>query len=84
MGWMTYSVGFGSVSAWVHDEEDGEEDCSPGEGAMMGFLNCTKIMVMLSHPSPPTVDGAKHLSRTLSHTAESLLSSCIIFVAWYQ
>eukprot|EP00474_Spongospora_subterranea_P004674 CRZ05132.1 hypothetical protein [Spongospora subterranea] len=37
------------------------------------FLICTKIMVMLSHPSPPAV-GAKHLSRTLSHTAESLLS----------
>lgn len=50
-------------------EADGEEDWS-------GFLNCTMIMVILSHPSPPAVDGAKHLSRTLSHTTESLLS-CI-------
>lgn len=75
---MTYSVGFGSVSAWLHDE-----DCSPDGVAVMGFLNCTKIMVMLSHPSPPAVDGAKHLSSTRSHTAESLLS-CIIFIVWYQ
>lgn len=40
----------------------------------MGFLNCTKTMVMLSHPSPPAVDGAKHLSSTLSQTTESLFS----------
>lgn len=79
---MTYSVGCGSVSAWLYDE-DGDEDCSPDAAAMMGFLNCTKIMVMLSHPSPPAVDGAKHLSSTFSHTVESLLS-CIIFIAWYQ
>lgn len=35
-------------------------------------------MVMLSHPSPPAVEGAKHLSSTLSTTTESLLS-CIIY-----
>lgn len=51
------------------------EDCSLEEAVCwIGCLNCTNIMVMLSHPSPAAVDGAKHLSSTLSHTAESLLS----------
>lgn len=51
------------------------EDCSLQDDAdWIGFLNCTMIIVILSHPSPIAVDGAKHLSSTLSHTAESLLS----------
>jgi hypothetical protein len=37
-------------------------------------LNCTRTMVMLSHPSPVIVDGARHLSSTLSHTADRLFS----------
>jgi hypothetical protein len=41
---------------------------------LTGFLNCTKTMVMLSHPSPVIVDGARHLSSTLSHTADRLFS----------
>lgn len=40
---------------------------------LKGFLNCTKTMVMLSHPSPPA-DGAKHLSITVSQIADSLFS----------
>lgn len=31
-------------------------------------------MVMLSQPSPVAVEGARHLSSTLSHTEERLLS----------
>lgn len=38
-----------------------------------GFLNCTKIIVMLSQPSCPDA-GAKHLPSTLSHTTESFFS----------
>lgn len=29
---------------------------------------------MLSHPSPLTVDGARHLSMTLSHMVDNLVS----------
>lgn len=48
--------------------------CSVGDGfENRGFLNCTKIIVMLSQPSCPDV-GAKHLSSTFSHTAESFFS----------
>lgn len=47
-----------------------------------GFLNCTRIMVMLSHPSPAIVDGARHLSSTLSHTADRLLSCKCLFVSF--
>lgn len=53
-----------------------EADASSSAGAadLIGFLNCTKIIVMLSHPSPPAVDGAKHRLRTRSHIVESLFS----------
>lgn len=54
-----------------------EEDRSPTEAfGLMGFLNWTNIIVILSHPSPPAV-GATHLSNTLSQMTESLLS-CIV------
>lgn len=67
------SSGFGLESLDLDSE-----DCwlEVDEVDWIGFLNCTMTMVMLSHPSPPAVDGAKHLSSTLSHTTESLLS-CI-------
>ena len=61
---------------------EGEDWSSTDALDSVCFLNCTKIMVMLSHPSPPAVDGAKHLSSTLSHTVESLLS-CIIYNNFY-
>lgn len=48
--------------------------CSDEDGfENKAFLNCTTIIVMLSQPSSPD-DGAKHLSNTLSHTAESFFS----------
>lgn len=65
---LVASLGAGSFSL-----EAGSTSTKEGPD-WKGFLNCTKIIVMLSHPSPPAVEGAKHLSRTLSHTAESLLS----------
>lgn len=69
------SSGFQSVSAAFGSEGCGSGDCSSEDAAdWMSFLNCTKIIVMLSQPSPPAVDGAKHLSRTFSHTADSLFS----------
>lgn len=71
----------GSFSLKADSSSPGEADgSSPGEAdgssrgeapERIGFLSCTKIMVILSHPSPPAV-GAKHRSRTLSHTTESL------------
>lgn len=66
-----HSAGFVSAITPSPGEANGPSLGEALEGT--GFLICTKIMVMLSHPSPPAV-GAKHLSRTLSHTAESLLS----------
>lgn len=66
---LVASLGAGSFSLEARSSSSTKE--APD---WKGFLNCTKIMVMLSHPSPPAVEGAKHLSRTLSHTAESLFS----------
>lgn len=56
--------------------EAGEHWHSAFSEGQIGFLNWTNIIVMLSQPSPPIVDGARHRSRTLSHTADSLFS-CI-------
>lgn len=82
--WMHRSNYFGILSSSFDSRWsaglDGEDWSSTDA---KGFLNCTKIMVMLSHPSPPAVDGAKHLSSTLSHTTESLLS-CIIYNFYCQ
>ena len=75
-----YSGYFDSLSSGsgLESSDLDSKDCwlEVEEVDWIGFLNCTMIMVMLSHPSPPAVDGAKHLSSTLSHTAEILLS-CI-------
>lgn len=68
------------VTHCVSEHSVSPVDCSAPLASLVwviGFLNCTRIIVMLSHPSPPMVDGARHLSSTLSHTAERL-SSCIL------
>lgn len=55
----------------MEEGEDWHSTCMEGQ---MDFLRCTNIIVMLSHPSPVTVDGARQWSRTLSQTLDSLFS----------
>lgn len=70
-------LAFAELLSFSDDGLD-ERGLSPTEAAeVTGFLSWTKIIVMLSHPSPPD-DGAKHLSNTLSQITESLLSYIII------
>lgn len=64
------SVDFDSIFATSLAEDCSPTDVPDGEG----FLNCTKIMVMLSQPKPTAVDGARHLSSTFSQITESLFS----------
>ncbi|XVF89409.1 hypothetical protein PTKIN_Ptkin19aG0128100 [Pterospermum kingtungense] len=49
------------------------EDCSPDMADLIGFLNCTKIIVMLSQPSPVAVDGAEDaINCLLNHLGVNL------------
>lgn len=67
----------GAAGDTTSDRLEADASSSAGAANLIGFLNCTKIMVMLSHPSPPAVDGAKHRLSTLSHIVESLFSCTI-------
>lgn len=75
------SSGFSSLSpgfrALLADSEGKDSSSIDSVILGVGFLNCTNIIVILSHPSPLAVDGAKQRSRTLPHTVESFVSCTV-------